>query len=394
MRHLAIVLLFWCQAAQAAPPLLVIALDGFRHDFAERGRATHILALQQEGASVRVLIPSFPSTTFPNFHSMATGLHPERHGIVAMAFHDRLANKNFYYAENGGEGAWYGGTPIWELAEARGIRTAACFWPGTDAGIHGKHPSYYRPYDGRVSRQERVKQVEEWLRLPETKRPHFVIVYFSDVDSSGHRFGPDAPETRAAIAAVDEAVGELARRARALAPEINIVVLSDHGQIAVKSHIDLSARADFRGCTAANEAPMTMLYCEDPERVRRELVASSPDVHVWRRREVPRRLRFRNNPRIGDLIVTPKPASIIEILPPGDAAAKPVPALKGMHGYDPFQYPEMAGILIGAGPAFRRGAQVKQARTVDVFALFGRLLEIDIPASVDADFSRVRKLLR
>lgn len=395
MRNLPLLLISLSMAALAAPaPVLVIAVDGFRHDFAEREKAAHILALKKEGASVEGLIPSFPSTTFPNFHSMATGLHPSRHGLVAMLFYDRALGRGFQYTRNSTEGEWYGGKPIWLLAEEQGVRAATFFWPGTDAEIGGKRPTFYKKYDGRVSHEERIAQVLEWFRMKDGERPGLIIVYFSDVDSAGHRTGPDSAETKAAIAKVDASVGELVEKVRAVRSDANIVLLSDHGQIAVEQHLDLTPRANFAGCRAANEAPMTLLYCDDPERVRAELEKNAPEVNVWRRAEVPEHLHYRGNPRIGDLVVTPKRPAIVFVTPPGDADAKPVPPLKGMHGYDPQQYREMRGILTGAGPAFRQGAAVPAARTVDVFALLCQLLSLKPPAGLDADLSRVKPLLR
>lgn len=381
-------------ATAAQPPVLVIALDGFRWDFAEREHARHLLELKRGGASVESLTPSFPSTTFPNFHSMATGMEPANHGLVGMMFRDRAMGRSFSYMNNASEGEWYGGTPFWLLAQAAGIKTATYFWPGTDAGIQGRSPTYFKRYDGRVPNAERVAQVLEWFRMPEAERPGLVMVYFSDVDSAGHRFGPDAPETRAAVQRVDTAVGELVKGLRKIRSDANILVVSDHGQIAVESRIDLSGRADFKGCLAANEAPMTMLYCDEPERVRAELLKSAPEVELWRRNETPEHLHYRDNPRIGDLIVVPRTPSIVFIVPPGDADAKPVPDLKGMHGYDPRRYREMAGILIGSGPAFRRGVTAPPARTVDVFVLVCRLLGLQMPPGVDGEPRRVNQLLK
>lgn len=379
-------------AAWAAPPVLVIAVDAFRHDFAARDHATNILAFEKEGARVEAMIPSFPSTTFPNFHAMATGLHPSRHGLVGMMFYDRAKGRGFQYTRNASEGEWYGGKPIWLLAEEQGVKAATFFWPGTDAEIGGKRPSYYRKYDGRVSHEERISTVLDWLRMKDG--PGLVIVYFSDVDSAGHRTGPDSEETRAAIRKVDASVGELVKSAREIRPDVNIVLLSDHGQIAVEQTMDFTPKADLSGCKAANEAPMTMLYCDDAERVRAELLKNAPELNVWRRAEVPAHLQYRDNPRIGDLVVTPKKPWIVYATPPGDHEAKPVPPLKGMHGYDPMAFPEMRGMLAGAGPAFRKGAVVKEAWNVDVFALLGRLLDLKMPAGVDADFNRVKTLLR
>ncbi|MBI4893981.1 MAG: hypothetical protein HY821_25410 [Acidobacteria bacterium] len=65
-----------------------------------------------------------------------------------------------------------------------------------------------------------------------------------------------------------------------------------------------------------------------------------------------------------------------------------------MHGYDPQKFPQMRGILIGTGPAFRRGVSLPSAQTVDVYALLCRLLGLKSPAGLDADFNRVRGLLQ
>ena len=378
----------------AQPPLLIIALDGFRWDFAERENARNLLELRREGASVETLVPSFPSTTFPNFHSMATGMEPSRHGIVAMMFRDRQKGRSFSYMNNAGEGEWYGGTPFWLLAQAAGVKTATYFWPGTDAGVQGKYPTYFKKYDGRISIEARTAQVLDWFGMAEKERPGLVVVYFSDVDSAGHKFGPDSPETKAAVQRVDAAVGVLVKGVRKIHQDTNILVVSDHGQIAVASRIDLSRRADFTGCVAANEAPMTMLYCDDPERVRAELLNNAPEVKVWRRAETPEHLQYRDNPRIGDLVVVPKTPSIVFVVPPGDAEATPVPELKGMHGYDPRRYRAMSGILIGAGPAFKKGVVAPPAKTVDVFALVCRLMAMTMPPGVDAEIRRVAPLLK
>jgi predicted AlkP superfamily pyrophosphatase or phosphodiesterase len=373
--------------AAEPPPVLIIALDGFRHDYAALHQAPHLLALAREGASVARFTPVFPSTTFPNFHSMATGLRPARHGLVAMAFHDRTRGRDFHYQHTATEGFWYGGRPIWEIAEEHGILTATYFWPGSDAGINGRYPSYFKRYDPRATHAERVAQVLEWFQLPAAERPGLAIVYFSDVDSAGHRHGPDSPELREAVLRLDAITGELVRRVRALNSAVHIVIASDHGMSAVDRLIDFTRDADLSGCRAANEAPMTMLYCDDPERVRRELLAQPRPYTVERPSELPPHLGFAAHPRIGDLIIRPKGPSIVY-------AFDPIPPLKGMHGYDPAANPEMDGMLIALGPAFRPGARAANAFTVDLFPLIGHLLGLTLPEDIDGRLSRLQELLR
>jgi ectonucleotide pyrophosphatase/phosphodiesterase family member 4 len=380
--------------AAERPPVLLIALDGFRHDYAARDGARNLLALEREGAAVRAWSPVFPSTTFPNFHSMATGLAPARHGLVAMAFRDRARGRDFHYMRNAAEGFWYGGRPIWEVAEEQGVLAATYFWPGTEAGINGRYPSYFKRYDPRATHAERIAQVLEWFRLPEAERPGLAVVYFSDVDAMGHAHGPDSAEVRAAVRRVDGAAGEIVKGVRALRPDVNIIVVSDHGMSAVDRVIDFTQDADLRGCRAANEAPMTMLYCDDPERVRAELLSKPRAYTVERPGELPAHLEYSGSGRIGDLIIRPKGPSIVYALPAADPNARPVPPLKGMHGYDPAANREMLGILIAAGPAFRAGARAGAARTVDLYPLLGHLLGLKLPEGVDGQLSRVRGLLR
>lgn len=380
--------------AWAADPLLILALDGVRNDYPKTIGAPGLSAIAAQGASVERMIPSFPATTFPSFHSMATGLNPARHGLVAMAFRDPELERDFIYFKNSTEGFWYGGKPFWEIAQEAGIRVATYFWPGTDAGINGKYPAYYKRYDSKATHEERVRQALEWMDLPEGERPGVIVVYFSDVDSAGHRFGPDSDEVRAAMAKVDATVSGLVKRARAKAPGLNVLVVSDHGVTGVKETIDFTEDAEMGGCNAANEGSMTMLYCPDPERVYRELTSAVRKYMVYRREETPAHWHYRGNPRIGDIVVLAKGPYILNAKPPGQKDVNLVPALKGMHGYDPETNREMQGLLIGSGPAFRQGARLREARNVDFFPLVLHLLGLKTPAGVDGDFSRVRGLLR
>jgi alkaline phosphatase D len=374
----------------AAAPVLLISLDGFRHDYIERDKPPALTALADGGARVMRLHPSFSSTTFPNHHSMATGLEPARHGVVAMEFHDPRTNRSFSYKKNASEGDWYGGTAIWAWAKQHGKRVFTYFWPGTDAGAGGGFPDEYRKYDYRVTHEQKVAQILAWLSLPADKRPDLVIGYFSDVDSATHRTGPDSPETRAAIAKVDATVGGLIQEARKLVPELNVVIVSDHGAAAVDKVIDMSLWADYSGCVAANELPMTMLYCKEPARVEAALRKHADEVDVYRRDSTPPSWRFRGNPRIGDLVIVPKSSSIVYVGLNGDKA----PDLKGMHGYAPDRVPDMDAVLIGNGPRFKSGARAAEARTVDVMPLLCALLGIPVPGGIDGELSRVRPLLK
>ncbi len=374
-----------------AQPLVVVAIDGLRHDFIEVHEMRNLARLRGQGASVERMKPSFPSTTFPNFHTMATGLEPSRHGMVGMVFYDRARKSRFNYQTTSTDGSWYGGEPFWETAGRAGKTVATFFWPGTDAGVNGKWPAYFRRYDYRVQHDEKIAQVGEWLAMKGARRPDLIVVYFSDIDSAGHRTGPLSTETHEAARRVDAAVARVSEMA--VKAGATLLIVSDHGQSAVEGHLDLTPLADFKGCIAANEAPMTMLYCDDAERVYAELKPKETGWRVYRRNETPAHLKYRDNPRIGDLVILPDRPMIVQVLPAGDGSTA-VPHLKGMHGYDPLANTEMDALLIGVGGPFKAGARVAAARNVDVAPLILKLVGVAAPKGIDGDLSRVRGLLK
>src|SRR6478672_13839880 len=75
-------------AQGSAPTVLLVALDGFRPDYVDRAPSRHLRELMHAGVRARWMVPVFPSVTFPNFYTIATGLYPEHHGIVSNTMLD------------------------------------------------------------------------------------------------------------------------------------------------------------------------------------------------------------------------------------------------------------------------------------------------------------------
>ena len=371
------------------PYVLLIGLDGFRFDYAERYGAKNLLALRARGASAGALIPSYPSLTFPNFYTLATGLSPERHGIVGNRFWDPERKQEFYFRNDQSDGSWYGGTPIWVLAEQQGMRTAAYFWPGTSAPIQGTLPTFFHEYNPAITREERIRQVLEWFHLPQERRPHLVIAYFSEVDSAGHQHGPDSLETQRAVEELDRSLGQLWKGLERVQPAVNVVVVSDHGMMACGPFVDITEHADFSRFKVVNDTVHVMLYSADHtlvERTYRALRGRSNLYQVWRRNETPAHLRFRRNRRIGDLVIMSNGPHLLSVRsgsrPPDPARSGP----KGMHGWDPKRFPLMQGIFYATGPQIRPGVRLPAIRATDVFPLLSSLLDLTPPGNLDGSW--------
>ena len=158
--------------AGPADTVVVLSIDGMRWDYPARAGAPTLARLAREGASCRALLPPFPSSTFPAHASLATGVFPDRHGIVNNEFIDR--RRGFYRRDD--DATWLLAEPIWVTAIGQGRRAFDMFWPGSEAAIEGVRPNRWWPFDGSVPNAERVSRVLDWLALPESERPSIVTL--------------------------------------------------------------------------------------------------------------------------------------------------------------------------------------------------------------------------
>ena len=368
-------------AAEKAHYVVLVSLDGFRWDYAERDGATHLLALGKQGTwAPEGMLPSYPSLTFPNHFTIVTGLYPEHHGLVANSFVDEAKQARYALKDASAvtDGTWYSGVPLWSLAESQGMRSACLFWPGSEAKIAGYQPTYYLHFNDKIDDGARIAQVLAWLRLPSADRPHFITLYYSEPDHEGHEFGPDAQETRAAVRKVDNLVGRLKAGLDATGLPIDLVVVSDHGMARVEGGwITLDKFADLTGF----ETDGDLLYGKteaDRVRVYNQLKQASPQFMVFRRKNVPAGLDFNENPREGDPVVIATGPYAIRAH--GPAAGKPdLPPIAGMHGFDPRKLPEMKASFFAAGPDIVSGSTVLPFENVNLYPWLAHLLGLTPP---------------
>ncbi|MFZ1938218.1 MAG: ectonucleotide pyrophosphatase/phosphodiesterase [Terracidiphilus sp.] len=360
--------------AQSQHYLVLVSLDGFRWDYARRDNTRNLLALGRSGVwAPEGMLPSYPSLTFPNHYTIVTGLYPEHTGIVANSFLDPARNARYSMMDSEAvtDGSWYGGVPLWSLAESQGMRTASLLWVGSEAKIAGFRPSYYATFDSKTestaeSQRARIEETVALLKLPVADRPHFIAIYFSEPDHEGHEFGPDAPQTRAAELKMDALIGKLRSALRATGLPIDLVVVSDHGMVKSEGDwISLDSFADLAGFDTAG----SLLYGkseEDRIRVYNQLKKASSQFVAYRLKDVPADLNFNQNPREGDPVVIPTgPFAIRAHAPQADQPGRSPTA--GMHGFDPHTMPEMKASFFAAGPDIVEGKTVAPFDNVNLY---------------------------
>jgi predicted AlkP superfamily pyrophosphatase or phosphodiesterase len=384
-------------AQQAKHYVILISLDGFRWDYARRYGAPHLLQLGIKGASApEGMLPSYPSLTFPNHISIVTGLYPEHHGIIANSFWDPVREQTYVYTkpQSNSDGSWYDGTPLWVLAEEQGMRSACLFWPGSEAEIQGKRPSYYLHFDDKLDDEKRVEQVVDWLKLPPELRPHFITLYYANVDHAGHNYGPDSEEVRAAVHHVDTMVGDLQTKVAALHLPVDLVVVADHGMVAVQGNpVTLSDYADL----SQFHTEGSLLYAKpdaDVQETYEEFLAHpDPRFKIYRRAEVPRYLHFDSNPREGDPVIVPNGPFTLRAQTSSSETSS-ADKHRGAHGFDARRMPEMKAIFFAGGPDIRAGVQLKPFENVNIYPFIAEILGLQPPQNLDGSLNVLRPALK
>ncbi|MBS0178302.1 MAG: alkaline phosphatase family protein [Nitrospira sp.] len=381
---------------QGKPYVILVSLDGFRADYLDRFNLPNFRRLIQGGVRAEGLIPVFPSVTTPNHYSIATGLYPERHGLVGNVFYDSKREQVFYDAQTRHDGSWYRGQPIWNTAETQGMVAACYFWFECEASIHGVRPTYIQPYDEHIPNNVRVDQILAWLQLPAEKRPHLLTLYLSDLDDAGHHFGPDSPEIGLTAQAVDRTLGLLLDRLNALPirEQIYVVLVSDHGMLSVQ-HDHFVWMDDLIQERTPNEWIGTLgsyasLHLDPavhaPVTTRDQLNAVLQHGRAYLREEIPESLHYRHDPRIGDVVIIMEMPYLI-LWKEYESAI-----LGGEHGWNP-AHPEMHGIFVAAGPGIKRGATIPAFENIHIYPLLAELLQLNIPPNIDGRPGWLRKLV-
>ncbi|WP_448502469.1 alkaline phosphatase family protein [Sphingomonas sp.] len=367
-------------AVDPRPPVtILVSIDGFHPDYLARGITPNLSALAAGGVSGS-LRPSFPTKTFPNHYALVTGLHPDRNGIVANRFEDPRREGEVFTMATTDPFWWDEAEPLWVAAEKAGIRTATMFWPGSNSPVHGTYPSDWQQFAQALPERNRVDAIIDWLRRPAATRPRFLTLYFDTVDTAGHRFGPDAPETAKAIADADALIGRLRDELATLGQPANLVIASDHGMAPISADrvIDLYeqvARDDIRLVEDGPYASFHALPGREAT-VRAAIARPHPNMQCWPREAIPARLAYGRNPRVPPFLCLAKSGWTILGQPPR------YPVAGGTHGYDNAD-PAMNAVFLAHGPSFRAGTKLPIADSVDVYALVRRLIGLPPKPGVD-----------
>lgn len=376
-------------AASAADPALrvfVLATDGLGPTEVTPATMPNLAALRAEGTWYEQARSVFVAETLPNHVAMATGVLPQRNGIVANSAFDprrpgagdvELSRPSMLTAE----------TTVTRLErECPAVSTASImsktylydiFSGGhgnRTADLHWNAEPFYIPGSNHTLDQLTMERLRRWAFLEQPATPQFAFVNLGDIDRSGHLdptgslTGGEYPAgRRGAMVDTDALIGEFVQelKARGWWQESVVLVASDHGMdySAPDRFVDLQAPLEAAGLQVgldpsaddvgfSENGGAALVYVHEPDAVRqvRRVIASLPGVdRVITRADGSYRRYGLQHPRSGDLLVLVEDGFRVAS---GDVGqSNPLP---GNHGHAVTQHSVL--LVAGGHPAVADGA--------------------------------------
>lgn len=362
------------------PTTVVISLDGFHPHYINPALTPtlHDMMLNDYGAPY--MIPSFPSSTFPNHWTLVTGLYPSEHGIVGNTFFDPKLDKQFVNTnpKKGGldPDFWQGGEPIWSTAFKQGVNSAIHMWPGSEVsgvGIGGG-PLEVDRYNASEVLSSKVYRVMNWLDKEEIEmRPELILTYVPTIDQFGHKFGINGTDLKNALTYVDDFVDlmQMELKRRNLNDIVNLIIVSDHGMAPTSNHrliylddvIDLKMVEHVDGWPLFGLRPSPEYSTDDIQNeIMKNIEKIDPELRdhysILRTEGMPKEWQFggkefehKFNYRLAPIWIIPDVGYVVTTkkqMEDNNFDYRP----KGVHGYNNTEL-LMRALFLGSGPYFR-----------------------------------------
>ena len=416
-------------AAEPARHGVLITVDGMRpssYTSAGPAKIPTLRALVARGAYARGVVGVLPTVTYPSHTTMITGVPPAIHGIVSNTWLDpegRAAGAWYWYARDIKVPTLPG------LIRASGMTAAAVSWPvtvGMDLDYNvpehfrSRHPEALSLLRALSMPRHLIDGYESSLPAPmpwpptddqrtglaawiiRTFKPNFTMLHIFDNDTASHDYGPDSPETLAALERNDAQVATMieAVQADGIADRTDIVIVSDHGFVPVQTQLqpnfafkqDGLIQVNERGVITAWDAYLQssggtgFVYLKRPDdaalvaRVRRLLDTIVADQangvdRLWTREDLQRigaapEASFALTMRAGFYTGT------------SHAVLVQPTAGKGGHGFDPTM-PALHASLILAGPDVSRTGDLGVVRMTQIAPTLARWFGVRLVAEAD-----------
>lgn len=252
----------------------------------------------------------FPTKTFPNHHSIATGVFPDKHGVMANTLYDFVlkAQLNYSYELYHFKSDI---VPIWILNEMRGGVSGCMMWPGSNYEYDNLKCTWTHPFNNPPENYtDRVDEIFKWIKH-DTKSPNLIMLYIEEPDFHAHAFGPNSQTITDLVMKLNNVTEHLHQKIieHGMQERINVIHLSDHGmdELQLKNVIDLSkivgdGKVNFYGSTPILQiVPHADSETEEIFRKLKVEADKQGTFKVYRNEDLPERWKFNNKDRVGKI---------------------------------------------------------------------------------------------
>uniref|UniRef100_A0A9J8BEW9 SMB domain-containing protein n=1 Tax=Cyprinus carpio carpio TaxID=630221 RepID=A0A9J8BEW9_CYPCA len=358
-----------CPAGFVRPPLIVLSLDGFRASYMKKGKSVfpNIHKLRSCGTHAPHMRPVYPSKTFPNLYTLATGLYPESHGIVCNSMYDPVFKAHFRL--RGREKLnhrWWGGQPV----SHDSAHTCLLANHRRDA-VHKVIPL-----------ERRILTILQWLHLPDEERC---------LDNT--------------LRKIDNIIGQLMNGLKQMNLHrcVNVILVGDHGM--EESHCE---RTEYLGSYGLNVDAITLIPGSsgrigpksastpyDPKEIVSNLTCKMPNQHFkpYLKQHLPKRLHYANNRRIEDVHLLMDRKWHVAMWVSLCVCVSPATCgFFGDHGFDN-KISSMQTIFLGFGPSFNFKTEVPVFENIELYNVMCDLLGLT-PAPNNGTHGSLNGVLR
>jgi predicted AlkP superfamily pyrophosphatase or phosphodiesterase len=413
-------------------PVVLISIDGLKPEYvldadAHGLKIPNLRRFLKDGAYSTAVHGVVPTVTYPSHTTLVTGVSPAKHGIYSNTTFDPL-HKNY--------GGWYWyaedikAPALWDAAADAGLTTANVHWPVTvSARIKWNLPQYWRagtsedrkllrvlatpglldalekdlgPYADGINEEidgdeNRAKFAS---RLMETKRPDFMLIYLTALDTEEHASGPFSAKSNATLERIDGALGEILDSVkRTYGARAIVCLVSDHGFVAAEKSLNLGVAFRNAGLIefdekenvkswkamiwgAGGSAAIVLKDAQDSQtkqKVAELLAKTAADPANGIERIVSEdELRTRGGFPGASFLVALKPGFVTGERASGELVT--VSGSKGMHGYWP-DFPVMYSSFFILGPGISAGQSLGNIDMRAIAPTLAHFLGVELPAS-------------
>ncbi|MFI3280405.1 MAG: ectonucleotide pyrophosphatase/phosphodiesterase [Rikenellaceae bacterium] len=375
--------------------VIILSMDGFRWDYTHDAHTPTLDSLRKVG-SYSQMIPVFPANTFPSHYSMATGLHPNNHGVTNNSFFNSTLGRTMsvFNAEDCNSEGFWGGEPIWNTVELQGGIANIFMWPGSEYVINDRQATIWTKYDHAQDYFDRADKVIEAMSKSEEELPNLVMWYMPEPDGVGHHDGPNSQERIEQVEYIDTVLSYFFTKMRETPhfDNINFIVTSDHGmaQLDKEQYLNLYSALDntkVQQCVPG--APFCLEVDEEYIDQAVEELNKLGHLTAYRGDSMPERYHFGTHPtRCTNIVIIPQMGWTLDYSPEENSSR----IKHGTHGFDPFGS-EMQVVFYGVGPNFKVGYEQNSFQNQNIYLILCHLLGIE-PAANDGNWEDIKKMFR